>query len=261
MNKGDLRRALHDGTMVYGTRIVSPSPVWPQAVAETGIDFVFLDLEHIPLERDRLSWMCHMYGALGIAPLVRISRPDPYMATTVLDGGAAGIIAPYVETVAQARALRGAVKLRPLKGEKLNVLLEEDRVLPESTRNYLAERNTDSILILNIESEPALEGLDQLLAVPGLDALLVGPHDLALNLGIPDQYDHPRFRQAVAHIIRSARQHQIGVGVHFFAVAEKQIAWAKEGANLVIHGTDMELFQRALGHDIGLIRKALGEAE
>ena len=88
MNGKDLLNLLNDGKKIYGTAVVSSSPMWPFAVKQTGLDFVFLDTEHTPIDRTILAGMCQMYKALGIPPLVRIPSPDPYEACKVLDGGA-----------------------------------------------------------------------------------------------------------------------------------------------------------------------------
>jgi 2-keto-3-deoxy-L-rhamnonate aldolase RhmA len=131
MNAAELRRRLLAGETVFGTLIVSPSPRWPDAVRRCGLDFVFIDTEHIALDRAPLSWMCQTYSALGLPPLVRIPSPDPFAATMVLDGGAAGVVAPYVETAQQVRDLRGAVKFRPIKGQRLRQMLDGAPVEPE----------------------------------------------------------------------------------------------------------------------------------
>src|SRR5579862_4688697 len=161
---------LRGGEMVFGTLIVSPSPMWPRALEGSGLDFVFIDTEHIALDRVQVSWMCQTYARMGLPPIVRIPSPDPYEATKILDGGAGGIIAPYVETAEQAQALRGAVKLRPIKGQRLTERLVHATFEPE-LESYVSERN-EQALILNIESVPAMKALDQILAVPGIDAVL-----------------------------------------------------------------------------------------
>jgi len=97
MTPAALRQRLIAGKMLFGTLIVSPSPRWPDVVRGCGLDLVFIDTEHIALDREELSWMCQTYVALCLPPLVRIPAPDPYPAAMVLDGGAAGIIAPSVE--------------------------------------------------------------------------------------------------------------------------------------------------------------------
>ena len=111
MTGKEVRQALLRGDSVYGTAVLSTSPLWPGFIKSTGIDFVFIDTEHTPIERHTLSWICHTYRALGLPPMVRIPEPDPYQACMVLDGGACGVLAPYIETPEQVRALVGAVRV------------------------------------------------------------------------------------------------------------------------------------------------------
>ncbi len=257
MNPSTLRQNLLSGQTVLGTLIVSPSPRWPDSVRGCGLDFVFIDTEHIAIDRAQLSWMCQTYAAIGLPPLVRIPSPDPYSATMVLDGGAAGIIAPYVETARQAQALRGAVKLRPLKGHKLEQILEGAKIESELD-TYISDGAKDRLLIVNIESIPAIEALDEILAVPGLDGVLVGPHDLSCSLGVPEQYDHPDFLSACETIFRKARKAGVGAGIHYWGDIDQQTNFLKLGANMLIHSADITLFQKHLTAEIKAIRDAAG---
>jgi 4-hydroxy-2-oxoheptanedioate aldolase len=229
-------------------------------MASLGLDLVFIDTEHVSIGRDKLSWICGAYSARNVAPVVRIPKPDPYWACMALDGGAHGIIAPYVETAAQVQELRGAVKLRPLKGQRLYDALDGKEDLGEEVNAYLERFNRDSVLIVNIESQPALDALDDILAVPGLDALLVGPHDLSINLGVPEQYDHPKFLEAISTIIRKARAANVGAGIHFFTSIEQEIAWAKEGANLTMHSSDLVMARQSLHADLERFHRELDDA-
>jgi len=260
MNGLELQAALRAGTRVYGTCIVSTSPAWPPMVAGLGLDFVFIDTEHIPIGRETLAWMCRAYDALGLAPIVRVPAPDPYLACMALDGGAAGVVFPYVETVEQVQALRGAVKCRTLKGERLERYLAGQETLEPALEADLAERAKGKLLIVNIESQPALDRLDDILAVPDVDALLVGPHDLSINLGVPSQWEHPRFLEAVSTIIRKARDAKVGVGVHYSAGIEAEIGWAREGANLIVHASDLAIVYQAMRADLARFRQELGDA-
>ena len=83
MHSEGLLQHLRSGKRAYGTAILTASPLWPPLVAKTGLDFVFIDSEHIALDRQELSWMCRTYDALGLAPLVRIASPDPILACQV----------------------------------------------------------------------------------------------------------------------------------------------------------------------------------
>lgn len=259
MTPSNLRNRLLAGEAVFGTLIVSPSPRWPEAVRNCGLDFVFIDTEHIAIDRTQLSWMCQTYTALGLPPLVRIPSPDPYAATMVLDGGAAGVIAPYVESVEQVQALRGAVKMRPIKGRKLRQILEEGKAEPE-LESYMQEGASNRLLIVNVESVPALDALDDILAVPGLDGVLIGPHDLSCSLGLPERYDHPAFLAACETIFRKARAAGRGAGIHFWGDVDQQVHMLRLGANLLIHSADITLFQKHLRAEVDGIRQAAGIA-
>lgn len=257
MTPAALRHHLIAGETLFGTLIVSPSPRWPDVVRGCGLDFVFIDTEHIALDRAELSWMCQTYAAMGLPSLVRIPAPDPYAATMVLDGGAAGVIAPYVETVEQVQVLRGAVKLWPIKGQKLQQILEGAKVEPE-LKSYMDDGAKNRLLIINIESVPAIEALDGVLAVPDLDAVLIGPYDLSFSLGVPEQWEHPKFLSACETIFRKARAANVGAGIHFWGSVEQQVRFLKLGANLLIHSADITLFEKHVRTELEAIKKAAG---
>lgn len=251
----ELIQALRSGKRVYGTAIYSPSPIWPRVVTNLDLDMVFIDTEHTPQERNMISWMCHTFSALDLAPVVRIPEPDPYLAQMTLDGGAHGIIAPYIESPEQVKALGGAVKFGPLKGERLRAALDGESELEPELVDYLARRNVNKALFINIESVPALENLDDILSLPYIDCVLVGPHDLSCSLGIPEQYDHPDFDVAIRTIISKSRAAGVGIGIHH-NFAHHEIEWVKAGANLVMHSSDVSAFNRALTAEFKQIRQA-----
>ena len=259
MQGKELIQALRSGSRVYGTAIYSPSPIWPRVVKNLDLDMVFIDTEHTPHDRNTVSWLCHAFSALDLAPVVRIPAPDPYQAQMVLDGGAHGIIAPYVETPEQVMALGGAVKYGPLKGERLRAALAGEAELEPELLDYLQKRNENKALFINIESVPALDNLDDILALPYIDCVLVGPHDLSCSLGLPEQWEHPEFEAAIGTIISKSRAAGVGVGIHH-NFAHHEIAWVKAGANLVMHSSDISAFNRALTAEFKQIRAATDDA-
>ena len=257
MNGREIITALHEGRTVISSAMISPSPLWPAQVKQLGLDFVFIDTEHIPIDRQTLAWMCQAYSLMGLPPVVRLPSCDPFEACQALDGGASGVIGPYVETVSQVEGLVGAVKLKPLKGQRLAEALRDRRTLERELDEYIDARNGDKILIVNIESVPAIENLRKICSVPGLDAVLIGPHDLSCSLGIPEQYDHPRFNEAVKSIFGIAREHAVGAGIHHSLSIERELEFARWGANLFMHNADMNLLSRTLKSEIAQLRAAL----
>jgi 4-hydroxy-2-oxoheptanedioate aldolase len=257
MKGRELSAAMRAGKQLYGTCIISPSPRWAPAVAQLGLDFVFIDTEHTALDRAQVSWMCQAYGAMGMPPIVRIPSPDPFEAVKVLDGGAAGVIGPYIETPEQVQALRGAVKMRPLRGAKMEAMLSGQACEAELD-TYIRNRCADNILIVNIESVPAIEALDKILKVPGLDGVLIGPHDLSCSLGVAEQYAHPRFLEAAHTIFRKARAAGVGAGIHFWGDPEAQASLVKAGANFLIHSSDLLCFSKHFSKELAAIKKLVG---
>ena len=253
------RDALHSGRRVYGTLVASTSPRSVESLAGLKLDCVFIDCEHIPMNWPDLGWMCRAYRGLGIVPIVRIPRADPFEACRALDVGARGIIAAYVETPEEVSLLRGAVKLRPFKGKRLADILSGKAPLDPELAAYVENYNRNNILIVNIESVAAIQALDSILAVPGLDAVLVGPHDLSCSLGKPEQYDHPLFEEAMHQIISKARAANIGVGVHNLPTVEQDIKWGKAGLNLFLRMSDLMLFRRGLHDDLTRLRESMGQ--
>lgn len=262
MNSKSFVSALHADTddVLFGTLLVSTSPFWPKVIGDCGLDFVFIDTEHIAIGRETLSWMCRCYAALGLPPLVRITDPDPYKATVALDDGAAAVVAPYVELPEQVQALCGATKLRPLKGNRMEEALNGS--MPDGELgNYMASRNAGNGLIINVESVPAIKQLDALLDIDGLDAVLVGPHDLSCSLGIPEQYTDKRFLSAVEMIFQKARSKGIGAGIHMWGSIEEHGRLLNMGANFFIHKADIILFQSHLTAELSQLRQAIGQTD
>lgn len=259
MNGKELKETLQNGDRVYGTCVTMHSNRWPGMIADTGVDFVFIDTEHTAIQRETLAMMCTMFNQHNVAPIVRIPAPDPYQATEVLDGGAAGIVAPYVETVEQVKKLVGATKLRPIKGQRMrNVLNGKDLLEPE-LKKYVDDRCAENVLAINIESVPAMQILDDILRVPGLDVVLVGPHDLSCSLGIAEEWRHPKLKAALKEIITKSREANVGVGVHISYSIEEEVWCAETGANFIVHSSDISLCQEILSADLARFRKELGD--
>lgn len=251
---------IKEGKRVFGTCITSFNPLWPQVWKGVGLDFVFIDTEHIAVDRTQVSHLCQVIAASGIFPIVRIPKPDPFLACQMIDAGAKGIVAPYLESPMQIRELVGATKFRPLKGRKLERILSGEEIVSPDLQTYLDHYNKGNWCVANIESVAALDRLEDLLEVPGLDAVFIGPHDLSVSMGLPEEYDHPDFEAAVTRIINSCRTRNLSVGIHFSEGPERQIRWMEAGVNLVIHSSDYALFYQRLQQDMRQLRSAFGES-
>jgi 4-hydroxy-2-oxoheptanedioate aldolase len=261
LNGKDLREHLRAGKRAYGFCVEGfGHPKLPRVLARCGLDFVFMDNEHNPLNRETCAWAAQAYAANNVAPLLRIPEPSAILAAMALDAGAHGVIAPYVETVEQVRALVGATKYRPLKGDALARLLDNPRTFDSDTLAYLERFNTNSVLVVMIESAAGVARLPELLAVPGVDVILVGPHDFSINYAIPEQFDHPVFQAQLRATIRVCSEHQVAVGVHHLAGTDaRERRWIAWGCRFIVHKSDTAFIVEAIHDQIGGLRESLGD--
>ena len=118
----------------------------------------------------------------------------------------------------------------------------------------MEKRNADTLCIANIESIRAIENLAEIVRVPGLDAVLIGPHDLSCSLGIPEQYTHPKFDEAVQTIFRIARAAGVGAGIHFWESLDREVAWSQAGGHLIMHSSDLAIFRQTLKTELDTLR-------
>ncbi len=138
-------------------------------------------------------------------------------------------------------------------------VLDKRSNLKPVLKEYIEKRNQNNVLFINIESVPAMDNLDEILAVNGLDGVVIGPYDLSCSLGVPEDYANPVFKKAVIGIIAKTRAQGLGVGIHLSEEPELQIEWAEKGMNIILHSSDISLFGKALNHDIAKIRQVLQE--
>lgn len=214
-------------------------PAIATLAAAAGYDTIYVDLEHSPLSLQATSDICIAAMAAGITPFVRVPNVSS-MVSRVLDGGALGIIAPHVESAAAAQEVVELVKFAP-RGHR-----SEGGPMPHfgyrnpsvaETREIFNE--TTSVVIM-VESGAALERLDEIAAVPGVDLLFIGSNDLCSDLGIAGDFDHPRLREAFEHTISVSRKHGKHAGIGGLASRHDLIAdFVAKGARYVSIGADL----------------------
>ena len=259
MNGAELKDRVQNGGIVYGTMIsLGRNPRWGSAFSNFGIDYAIIDTEHSPRGRTDVADFIAAFSFSGVVPIVRIPIPDSHYVTMALDAGAQGILAPYCETVAEAKEVVGAAKWRPLKGELLRKAVDSGEFPSQATKEYLEARNRNNVCIVGIESVPAIENLENILKVEGIDAIFVGPNDLSITLGIPDQYDHPDYEAALREIISKCQAAGVPTLIHHQTV-ELTTKWLQEGARFVLYSSDARSMHNAYRDEFGAIKAAGAE--
>ncbi len=259
-----IKHKLHQGERVYGTHIASLMNPLAAAIA-TGLelDFAFICTEHMPVDRTEVAMMCQFYKAHGISPIVRVPDPNPTAICMATDGGAEGIVVPYVETLEEVKRIVAAVKHRPIKGKLRDDVLAGRAAYPEKTRAFLETFNTHNYVIIGVESVTAIENLETLIVGTGVDGVFLGPHDITTSMGIPEEYDNPLFIDAIVDVITRCRTNQVGVGLHFKLLHlgdEVLTRMLDAGMNWIINGADVTIMRDAMNEQLGKIRSLAGDA-
>ena len=259
MNGEQLKQKVNSGGIVYGTMIsLGRNPRWSPAFSNFGIDYAILDTEHSARSRSEVADYLAAFNYSGVVPIVRVPIPASHYVTMYLDAGAQGVLAPYCETVEQVKEVVAATKWRPLKGELAENAVETGELPSPATKEYLENRNRNNVCIIGIESVPAISNLENILEVDGIDAVFVGPNDLSITLGIPDQYDHPDYEAALREVISKCRAAETPVLIHHQTVALTQ-KWLREGARFVLYSSDARTLHNGYRDEFGRIKKVGAE--
>jgi 4-hydroxy-2-oxoheptanedioate aldolase len=203
-----------------------------------GFDSLYVDMEHSSFSLETTSQICMAALEIGITPFVRV--PGIAEVQHVLDNGALGVIAPHVQSAAVARDYVRAAKYPPL-GERSNagpLPHLQYRSFPAAEANAAVDAAT--MLIVQFESAEAVARAEEIVAVDGVDMVLIGTNDFLADLGLAGQYDHPRVRDAYEKTIAACRRHGKHVGVGGFASRpDLAAAYVRMGARYVSTGTDL----------------------
>ena len=255
MAGADLREKLQNGDVVYGTMLfVARNPRWARFIAGLNLDYVIIDTEHAAYSRGEVADLIAALNTTEITPIVRIPYPSVHQVTMVLDAGAHGVLVPYCETVPEVQEVVGAAKWRPLKGALLKQAIETGKLPSQASEEYLQQNNRNSFVMIGVESVPAIENLEAIVQVEGIDVIFIGPNDLTVSMGIPTQVEHPDYEEKLRYIIRTCAAKNIPVAIHLNSV-EDVTKWVNEGARFILYMSDAWAMVKGLQKDFEAIKQ------
>jgi len=228
-----LRERLAAGRLVVGTMLVEVrQPGIMTMLANAGFDFVLIDNEHGPFNVETIADLSRAARDAGVTPIVRVPELSYAQVCQSLDGGAQGIMLPRVTDPDQVRECLGYMKYSPA-GRRGAVMGRGHTMFKGGPlAEVLAGMNRETFLIVQIETAEAVQRLDQLLSIPGVDAALVGPTDLSLALGVPGQNEHPALVAAIEKTMAACATHGVIPAIHTNDT-QMTAAWARKGMRLV----------------------------
>lgn len=254
MNGKRLKDKLQAGERVYGFFVVSMTyPTVVDVLPDEGLDFVVCTTEHNAHDLMDFMPLQTALHAKGIACLARVHSHDPWDIARVCDTYD-GVVVPYVEHADEVKRMVAAAKCRPLKGEALDRVIETGEYPSDLTRQYLEQRNANTVFCPMIESPRSVENLDAICAIPGIDAVFVGPNDMTVSMGLPEERDAPEFIGIMQRIIDTAERHGVAAGCHFHKLEHSQRMIA-QGARFIPYGSDHQFIGEGVRRALEALRR------
>lgn len=240
----NLKRRLLDGHKVAGLFMKFSSPGLVEIFGKAGFDFVIIDTEHGPLNTETVENLVRAAELTGISPIVRVRRNEPSLISRVLDVGAEGILVPQVTNGDEALRAVKAAKFAPEGERGVCCYVRAASYSHENKFSYFQRANQDNVIIILIEGRQGIESLHQIIQVPGIDVLFIGPYDLSQSMGLPGQVDHPLVLGKMREVVDKARQAGLAVGT-FVDNLEAAAMWSGLGVQLIAYSVDAAIIYQA----------------
>lgn len=226
-----------------------------QMLAVADLDFALIDTEHSAFSQANVADLVAWLQATDIAPIVRVPQLDYHFIARALDAGALGIMVPNVKSGDEARALVSAAKYAALGERGVGLGAALTRYQAVDPAEFMAYSNDNTLLLAQIESVQALDNLDDIASTTGIDVLWVGQFDLTQSMGIPGQFEHERFLDALQQVIDAARRHDKAVGAQPNSIDQAR-AWMDMGMSIISYSSDHAVYKSALSTAVGQLRSA-----
>lgn len=259
MRTNPVKRALASGKTVIGCELSRlRSPDVPRLFAAGGFDFVFIDTEHSALSLETVADMVATARATGIVPIVRVSQAEYTLVARTLDQGAQGIIIPRVNTPQEVRDIVSWMRFPPEGIRGYADTAAQTEFQPVTPREFVDAGNTENLCVIQIERRQAVENVEAMLAVPGVDVACMGCMDLSVDLGIPGELDHPSMVESIERVLAAGRRNGVAVGIisgNFEAVAK----WMRAGMRFVSYSTETLLLQEISAITVKRLRSVVAK--
>jgi 2-dehydro-3-deoxyglucarate aldolase len=207
----DIRKKLNSGGTSIGSWMQIPHPSIAEIIGQSGYDWVALDMEHGAISVHQLPDLFRALELGNTLPLARLAHGHFKDCKQVLDAGAGGVIVPMIKSADQLEKVRDATRWPP-SGDR-GVAFSRANLFGKKFDEYIKEAQ-QPLLIAMIEHIDAIDELNNILKVDGLDAILIGPYDLSASMGLSTQFDHPEFNKAIRDIRNKSQSANIPCGIH-----------------------------------------------
>lgn len=241
----ELQKKYQDGAVVIGTWMQTPNTEFAELAAAFGFDFCTVDMEHTGMGVEVLSDIYRGLRGSTCCPCARIASNELMNIRRPLDLGASAIFVPLIGTAAQAREAVAAAKYPP-EGVRGYAFCRANN-WGMNFDHYIRSSNDDILLLMMIETREGVENIDEILAVPGVNGVLIGPYDLSGSYGISGRLDSPEVKAAIAHVADACRLHGKIAGQHIVRPTRDNVRQAIDiGYRFLALGMDVIYLQEGL---------------
>jgi 2-dehydro-3-deoxyglucarate aldolase/4-hydroxy-2-oxoheptanedioate aldolase len=255
MKPNHVKRTLQAGGASIGTFVFEfHSTGIGRIAAQAGAEFVVYDMEHTGWSMETIRMLVATTRCTEMVPLVRVPATEYHFVARVLDLGAAGIMAPMVETAAQAQSIASWAKYPPSGRRGAAFGVSHDDYTGGDIVEKIGAANRETLVIAQIETVTGVRNVDEIAAVPGIDVLWIGQFDLSNSLGIPGAFDQPAFLESVDRVLDACGRHGKAPGFMASDVEEGKRR-LQQGFRMLAYGGDLWLYQSALRHGVAALRQ------
>lgn len=239
-----LKKKLENKELTIGSWITIGHNTVAEIMVNSGYDWLTIDMEHSNITMTEAHNLIQVIDLAGGVPLVRVGANHPYLIKRVMDSGAHGVIVPMVNTKEDAENAVNAVRYPP-RGNR-GVGLARAQGYGNSFEKYKKWVEDFSVVIVQIEHITAVNNLEEILSVDGVDGFIVGPYDLSGSLGVPGQFDHPLVLSALDKVRNVSKRLNANSGFHVINPdLESLEIKITEGYNFLAHSLDILFFSKA----------------
>lgn len=240
-----LRKKVLAGEYVYGMMIrQGRDPGTPAIFAAAGYDFCFFDMEHGNYSMETVADLIRGCKSVGIGSIIRVPHLETHFISRVLDAGAEGIMVPMTSKREQAERIVRYSKFTPLGARGFGNQTGQTDYQVRKTVEFMKEANDNTFIVAQIETKEAIENIEEILDVEGIDVGLIGPNDLSISLGVPDLMGSEVMTQAIDRVVQAAKKKKKASGMHIGSIDALK-KWRSKGMTVLAYSTDIAFMYSA----------------
>ena len=243
---------------LIGSWLNTGSTTVAELMAESGLDFVTIDMEHAPISIESLADLLRAIRSGGpkCMALVRTPGHDYQDLKRYMDAGADGVIVPFVNNAVTAQKIVDAVKYQP-QGRR-GIGFARDNGYGMRIMQKLEDANEQSFICVQIEHIDGMRQLDDILDVPGIDAAFIGPYDLSASMGIAGNFTHPKFQEASSRFLQCCKTHNIVAGIHVVQPnPDEARERLRQGYEMIAYSLDITFLTHSINEGLKHIKKGI----